>query len=820
VLPGAGQASADGPPTDSAMTVSGKGEFANLQVTVGQTKNLINQVITVTWKGGVLTTPPTAFAANFLQIMQCWGDDPAGPDRTQCQFGTGSVGSLAPGNWVTGRQVQAAPVDPKETLKLSPGQVGQAYVPFWPAGRDKPTVAATGNRNDFFDIQVTNEVPLARTYGDGTGLQYFEVQTVRQAAGLGCGDPITTGGAVVGRKCWLVVVPRGSTEVDGTPRRGDNANPLTTSPLSQSNWDKRIVFPLEFQPVGQACPIGSPERRMVGHELAVDAISHWQPTLCAGNGPSFAYTQLPDDVVRSQVVDGSSPGLALVTNPVPPDQAPPDRPLVYAPVGLSGLAIAFNIEHQPPANAPSDKLQLAGQRFTSMKLTPRLVAKLLTQSYLSSVVGYPLATPDYLKNNPVGLTRDPEFLTLNPEYTDFAQYNTPPDALVQLPGSDLTSLLWSWVKADPEASAFIAGTPDKAGMVVNPNNKGLTLPTSTFPLNDQGCVEVNINGTVTGRSCTLDIHPFTNDMHDSGLAASRGDSKTQIPVLAADNTPVLGKQGRQLPGQRALLAVVDAATAARYGLPTADLFNTAGKFVPLDTASLLAGERAMKPSPVPGVLTSDPSATDPAAYPLTALSYAVASPSTLDSAAGKDYATFLRYAAGDGQQVGVAPGQLPFGMVPLPDTLKAQTLAAALTVETEAGQVPGGPPVPQATPAVVAGAGSGATEDLTGGSSTAAGPGGTATKGGGGSGPVAPTTTQNPSGPDAKSPNTALQPAGVRGRTPPLPAPIWVGGVLLATLICGGLAAMSSPVLQSPVIDRLRAAVLRRVRKEVMPGKR
>jgi hypothetical protein len=78
-----------------------------------------------------------------------------------------------------------------------------------------------------------------------------------------------------------------------------------------------------------------------------------------------------------------------------------------------------------------------------------------------------------MKNNPTGLTVDPEFLELNPGYKGFASAVTsPPDALVQLDGADVTSLLWSWVKADPDAVAFIAGTPDKFGMVVNPVTKG------------------------------------------------------------------------------------------------------------------------------------------------------------------------------------------------------------------------------------------------------------------------------------------------------------------------------------------------------------
>jgi hypothetical protein len=51
-------------------------------------------------------------------------------------------------------------------------------------------------------------------------------------------------------------------------------------------------------------------------------------------------------VARNLVETGQSPGLALMTNPVPADQAPPGAALVYAPIALSGLAIAFNTERQ------------------------------------------------------------------------------------------------------------------------------------------------------------------------------------------------------------------------------------------------------------------------------------------------------------------------------------------------------------------------------------------------------------------------------------------------------------------------------------------
>jgi hypothetical protein len=85
-----------------------------------------------------------------------------------------------------------------------------------------------------------------------------------------------------------VIVPRGTTEVDGSAHSGNgNIDRLNSSPLSAANWANRLVVPLEFLPVGRACPLGAPERRVIGHELAADAITSWQPSLCVGGGALF-----------------------------------------------------------------------------------------------------------------------------------------------------------------------------------------------------------------------------------------------------------------------------------------------------------------------------------------------------------------------------------------------------------------------------------------------------------------------------------------------------------------------------------------------------
>ncbi len=387
VLPGAPPASAE-ERADSAMTKSGKGDFAKLKVTVSQTKNLINQTITVSGPlNGAPTTPIGQFSKNFLQIMQCSGDDPNGPDRTQCQFG-GSNADVAgtAGAWVGSRQVSYGRnlVDPKETLQPPGWHVRQSLRAVLGGGE-----APAGRRGQFGRqrlLRLRSPTRRARPYPyRRTGVEYFDQPCAGSRAGF-----VTPRRHHQRPDLLAGDRARGSTKVNGWTRTDDANGRLQSSPLSPTNWDNRIYFPLEFQPVNQACPIGSPERRIIGHELAVDAVTSWQPALCTDGGALYSYSQLPDDVARNLVIGGTSPGLALATNPIPPDQAP-GHPLLSAPVGLSGLAIAFNVEDQPPEPdnpeaPPTPEQELAGQRFTSMKLTPRLVAKLLTQSYKGSVL--------------------------------------------------------------------------------------------------------------------------------------------------------------------------------------------------------------------------------------------------------------------------------------------------------------------------------------------------------------------------------------------------------------------------------------------------
>jgi hypothetical protein len=153
-------------------------------------------------------------------------------------------------------------------------------------------------------------------------------------------------------------------------------------------------------------------------------------------------------------------------------------------------------------------------------------------------------------------------------------------------------------------------------------------------------------------------------------------------------------------------------------------------------------------------------------------------------------------------------------MVPLPDKLKAQTIAAAATVEAQAGKaVSGDKPNMQLTEAAAAAGGAGGSVDGGSGGSigeigAGVGTGNSATVQRGATGPVAGSAAA------AGAPNGATQPVGTTRRTPSLPAPA-VGALLVAILVVGGLAATSSPVMQ------LFSGGLRRgLRKGVTPNER
>ncbi|MPY30512.1 hypothetical protein FNH09_04055 [Streptomyces adustus] len=774
-------AAADGA-TDSAVTVTGKkgkyDDFSGLKVTVHQTKDLRSQGVRVSWEGGKPTSEGD-FRRDYLQIMQCWGDDAAGPTREQCVFGATGV-PVALGTLAQSRSVVAGSgglaSDPEETQYTG----ANAFVPFRPVGSLPPTTSTKDPT--YFGALDTNEQAGARVFAGGSGEVNFEVQDATEAPHLGCGMNTAAAGATpVPRRCWLVVVPRGTHNPDGTDvtRTGEDGT-VDGSPLTTTNWAQRMVVPLYFAQVDEFCPAGQAERPTAGSELVTDAVTSWQPKLCSATDSTFAFTQGGEEEARNQVLatTADSPLLGFTVAPVAPQEGA--AKVVQAPVAVSGIAVAFFIE------SPSGVVQ-------KMRLTPRLVAKMLTHSYQKDVSLAQGHAP-HLAGNPAFFDEDPEFRKLNPEFP--VLQGQPRSLMVPLQSSDTTKLVWNWLQTDAEARDFLAGKADPWGMKVNPYFKDLDLAESTsltdFPKVDPTVTDALANGTPPLTYTITDLDPYTADLHDGALRTLRGNNNRTIQWQAGDNSPPKLINDAAMWGQRAVLAVVDTASAQRYGLATAALRNADGTFVEPTTATLTAGVAAMRATAADAsVLDPDPSRAKGQAYPLTAVAYAAASVDQ-DAAARTAYAQFIRYAAGPGQTPGLSAGRLPAGYAPLPARQREQAETAADELERGASG--------SQSPAGTGGSGGVTSAGDTGGSTGATDSGGAS--GGTAAGAAAaggtgttPPASASPSGstPASSGPqqNIANPAAGI---TPKEVMGI-IRWVLVAVLILGGSAGISGPLM-------------------------
>jgi hypothetical protein len=711
------------PSTGSEVTVkasdydadSANAPFPKLAVTVSQTEDLQAQGIQVSWTGGKRSVVPSSGGGgeNFLQIMQCWGDDPTSPhkpDRTTCQYGGYLTAGATRDNYRSEGSVN--PADEKYTApSASPLIPTYTSIPFRSATGvtvasvvDNKRVDVDVNTNQFFTRLTTNEVSWAGSTGDGIGSAKFEVQTASQSPGLGCGAPVTTAGTVTGQSCWLVIIPRGTDDVGETS--------INTSGLFWDTWKHHVAVKLSFKPLGSRCTIGAAERQLAGSELASIAVNSWQPTLCRQDkGAVYTVIKLPEPDALSAANGTVAQPLALTSRPLNTDSDVRDH-LQYAPIALTGLAVTFAIDRAPSTGptvpqAEKDKDRLP---LESLKLTPRLVAKLLTNSYLDSLPVYADKTHvNYTSaedpgHNATNLTRDPDFLAVNDKAWSYQAFSSASlaDLLTPQGRSDGAWALWTYVLSDQDAVDFLAGKPDPWGMIVNPwiatdpeVNKlgvGFDLPTDTFPKADP----IELPGTPGGAGPVnlVTWRPYTIDYDTSAYLTLRGDGQLLGAWDFNSIPPKWGKEPRRIVGLQSVLGLSDTASAGKYQVVTASLRNPAGAFVAPTTESLTAAAAAMTPSATQSqVLSFDPKSSNAKAatnaYPLAMPVYAATNPAQPDAALRRDYATFITYAVTDGQVPGTDFGELPVGYAPIPEAWKTQALAAATAIATGPVPAPG-----------------------------------------------------------------------------------------------------------------------------------
>lgn len=503
---------------------------------------------------------------------------------------------------------------------------------------------------------VTNQV-LGAISPDGTGSVTFEIRTLLESGALGCTDTDA---------CSLIVLPRyGGTDWNAT-----------NGPEREQIWENRIVFPLEFAPIpSRACGANEPDMTMAGSSLVRRLMTSWTPQFCLGEDRLIPdYTELSEPEGRLTFTDGTR-DVGLTVQPYS-DSEKPERPFAYAPITTTGLSIVVIY----------DDTALRRQ-VTGIKLNARLVAKLLTQSYDSYAYyceefdpgpRYGAGVPT---SNPENMFYDPEFQQLNPGHTngslggsDVPQWFTE--------NSDIAWTLTNWVAHDPDAVAFLKGAKDPWGMVVNPAYKNIQdqWPSNALELRDEH------------RDWQAFYQPTRLLTLGRNLAASVAPALTLAadpPTREPNGCPIrVQKRGPQLPGTRGMIGFVDTATAEAYKLESALIQNASGQFVAPTREGMLAAVAGMKTNPDGITQQVDLDNSDPAAYPLTMVQYAIVPTAEPNNNKADAIADVLEYAAGPGQEYGPLMGESPQGYLRLTNTQRQQTLDAAKAVREQAGRTP------------------------------------------------------------------------------------------------------------------------------------
>ncbi|MGO8876050.1 MAG: hypothetical protein ACLQNG_09850 [Acidimicrobiales bacterium] len=555
-------------------------------------------------------------------------------------------------------------------------------------------------------------LPSNETFGvtglDGKGSTDFDVWTSSENNSLGCSQTVP---------CALVAVPimgiscessamAGAAAVSQCEEKGAFApgqlvNPqgdedLTVSGSlwwSPSNWRNRITVPLSFAVPASACDVVTSKNSVLiyGSELMIQATGQWAPHFCL-NAQSFSFThvQTGEPEARNLLATGNAEA-AFTSDPQPNGYG---RPVVNAPVAVTGFSISYIIDG---AN---------GQPYTKLRLTPLLLAKLLTESYPAEL---PVQQEDpALSHNPLNITLDPEFIQLNPGITKGVAATESASEIIALSSdSDVMEALTTYINDNPEARAWLNGKPDPWGMVVNPAYEGIKLPVDQWPL--LSTFEPKAYYSSDNNDCLhnspvpylpLVAAPMPT-LEDVSYAMQFAIANSTTVCSQIDGTSVgekLVALGPQTVGYRFMIGITPLADDSRYQLRAAALETTANTFVAPDDASLRAAVALLKPDKLSGtwpipyleMSTSDAGA---AAYPGTMVVYAAVPTSGLPAESAKDYASLLQYAATAGQQPGLGVGQLPPGYLPMTKAnglagLADYTLGAVADVAAQNGELP------------------------------------------------------------------------------------------------------------------------------------
>jgi hypothetical protein len=607
---------------DPAKSAGGYTSKYRSSVTVSQTAHLTNQFVKVSWK-------------NFTPSQ------PAGD----------------------GVYSQEQTVYPVMVAECNTANVKWWYQCYGATDFGVPAIGADGPTNTEY----------AATTAHGTGAVEVQVQVAEQNQMLGCG---------IHHRCSIVVVPAQGgygtyPKVDCKYHQLDSDYATAIydfgGQFDRCSWADRIVIPLSFVRAPKFCAVRNPDFTALGSPMLNLAMQQWIGALCTGSDP-VTITYNPAITEPEAIQDlGTLGDVALTTRPGPTTQIG-KHTYTYAPLSVSSVAIAYWVD-SPKTYQP----------VTNLKFDPRLVAKLLTQSYDFENDGCPVGSraptsgfgcDGGVDGNPGSLFADPEFKKLNPTI------QPPVGALqgFQVPTvmsghSDMTWEVTSWIMANQGANEFMHGQPDPWGMHLNTAYLGVDWPQDSFTAQD---------------NFIIIAHKYSPDFPLSVVVqtlAENSDNGTSYEIDTV--TQNYDKDPPETPGARALFAIVDEGDAANLGFPVARILNHSGHYVAPSDKTMKIALSTMVPSGSNGITKQVDFAKErPDAYPLTMVIYAMVPTKGVSKKKADAIARFLDYVAGPGQHRGLNVGELPPGYLPLPAKLRAQTLHAAQLVLAQGGNSP------------------------------------------------------------------------------------------------------------------------------------
>ena len=458
------------------------------------------------------------------------------------------------------------------------------------------------------------------------------------------------------------------------------------------------VVPLNYAATAAGCPASDTQ-------VQVDSafsLEHFVPAAveatCTGKNGVVALNTATDDtsVVNDFATGGTT--ISFVDNASDPAQTASllGKAYAYIPIALSGTTESF-------LAGESDQ----GQNFpiNDFKLTPNMVSGLITSLYQSPI------------GNPTVNQSKPKFVyNLADNLSASLAAATPPVTCAQLAGCPSTKSKKIQFEYMAKYNAFDLLNPVPAGDY-SPQTFGsfnsnvasgssyqatqwlCNAPDSTFqvPVDEVGHsspVQVSIkDGNVAADTLTTpplgssiwppypnapwvypDCHGYSAFPALSATANNYGPA--QSPAFQAKAMRSWCYGGSVLPQPPnpqdpcAAFGLMDTSEAQFYGLSTAAVENASGNFVAPTTAALEAAATAFTPCPTgdlscpEGTYTIDYGDTDPAAYPMANITYAIVPTGTLshdEGTAVKDLLTNLVTYSHS--------GALPAGYAPLPTAL-------------------------------------------------------------------------------------------------------------------------------------------------------